>query len=203
MKPSHSKGIISAETLLRGYRQGVFPMGDCETGRIGWYTGVVVGFRLRRGIIPLDEFHTPGRLRRELRKHPFDIRVDTAFSEVIARCQDRPDTWITKTIQRSYERLHEMGHAHSVEAWRDDELEGGLYGVAIGGAFFGESMFYRADNASKAALIALVDRLRSRGFALLDTQMLTPLTAQFGARYIEYEEYLIRLEKAIEMPCEF
>src|ERR1051326_1350114 len=158
--------MIPARTLLEAYANGWFPMAVAP-GDVRWYSPDP------RGIIPLDTFHTPRRLERALRAARFDIRVDTAFEDVIRGCAERRDpegNWIDEEIIESYCNLHAAGHAHSVEAWRDGVLAGGLYGVSLGSAFFGESMFHRVSDASKAALVALVDRLRSRGFTLLDTQ---------------------------------
>jgi len=189
--------IIPPEVLLEAYSRGIFPMASPLTGRVEWYQADP------RGIIDLERFHIPCRLRRSLRQNPFEIRIDSSFDEVIAACADRDDTWISRAIRNSYQGLHRAGYAHSVESWRDGSLQGGLYGVAIQGAFFGESMFHRTDNASKAALIALSGHLRSRGFQLLDTQMVTPLTAQFGAELISAAEYQIRLKKALHSDCQF
>ena len=148
-----------------------------EDGEIGWFSPDP------RGIIPLDTFHVPARLARIVRSGRFEIRVDTAFESVMRACAERPDdgTWISEDIVQSYLALHRLGLAHSVEAWRRGALVGGLYGVHLGGAFFGESMFHRETDASKVALVALVDRMQRRGFALLDTQWVTPHLEQFGA----------------------
>lgn len=197
MRRRPAEPIIPVEVLLRAYCSGVFPMANSATGKINWYSADP------RGIINLDEFHIPGRLRRSLRSQPFEIRIDTAFEEVVRGCADRSDTWISPAIRRSYENLHRAGFAHSVESWREDRLEGGLYGVAFRGAFFGESMFHDASDASKAALIALVERLRTRGYRLLDTQMVTPLTDQFGATTISERKYQERLRDALGVECEF
>jgi leucyl/phenylalanyl-tRNA---protein transferase len=145
----------------------------------------------------------PHALRRVLRKGVFEIKIDNRFSEVIRACAKREDTWINREIIESYMRLHELGHAHSVEAWAGGELAGGLYGVAIGGAFFGESMFHRVTDASKIALVALVERLRARKFVLLDTQWLTPHLQQFGGIEISRNHYLRLLRSAVELPQKF
>ena len=165
-------------------------------GEIRWYSPDP------RGIIPLDTFHVPSRLARTLRSRRFEIRIDTRFDEVIAACAERPDAdgnWIDREIMESYCALHAHGFAHSVEAWQNGALVGGLYGVAIRGAFFGESMFHYAADASKAALVALVARLRERGFILLDTQWVTDHLLQFGAIEIPRRWYLRLLDQALEL----
>ncbi len=187
--------MIPPSLLLEGYRRGVFPMGMPD-GSVQWFSPDP------RGIIPLDTFHVPRRLARAARASGplgFDIRVDTAFADVVRACAAREDedgTWISQDIFDSYTALHDLGHAHSVEVWKEGVLAGGLYGVAVGGAFFGESMFHRARDASKIALAALVERLRARGFTLLDIQWVTPHLEQFGAVEISRKEYLTRLRDA-------
>jgi leucyl/phenylalanyl-tRNA--protein transferase len=162
-----------------------------------------------RGIIPLDAFHVPSRLARVVRSGRFEIRIDTSFAEVIRACaeaeRDPEDSgsWISDEIAESYRALHDAGIAHSVEAWREGRLVGGLYGVAIGGAFFGESMFHRATDASKVALTALVDRLRERGYRLLDTQWVTDHLVQFGAIEIPRSKYLKLLDESLQVSCRF
>jgi leucyl/phenylalanyl-tRNA--protein transferase len=191
--------VISAATLLEAYASGWFPMAVAP-GEIRWYSPDP------RGIIPLDTFHVPRRLARALRGGRFEIKLDTAFRDVIVACSERVDAegnWIDREIIDSYCHLHALGHAHSVEAWRDASLVGGLYGVAIGGAFFGESMFHRVADASKAALVALVDRLRARGFTLLDTQWVTEHLLQFGAIEIPRRRYLRLLDQALKVEVSF
>jgi leucyl/phenylalanyl-tRNA---protein transferase len=188
--------MIEPDLLLHGYRMGVFPMA-MEDDSIGWFSPDP------RAIIPLEDFHVPHALRREWRRGTFNIRIDHRFGEVIRACAERNDTWINEEIIESYEHLYKLGYAHSVEAWREDQLAGGLYGVAIGGAFFGESMFHRVTDASKIALIALVERLRAAKFALLDTQWLTPHLQQFGAVEIPRSHYLRMLVRAVELPRKF
>jgi len=162
-----------------------------------------------RGILPLDEMHVSKRLARVVRHGAFRIEINRAFGEVIRACatDERdpldPGTWIDDEIIASYEVLHERGFAHSVEAWRDDRLVGGLYGVALRGAFFGESMFFRETDASKVALVALVERLRDRGYQLLDTQWVTPHLEQFGAVEITRSRYLRKLEQSLAVDCSF
>jgi leucyl/phenylalanyl-tRNA--protein transferase len=188
--------MIPPELLLQGYRLGVFPMA-MEDGAIEWFSPDP------RAILPLENFHVPHALRRLLRKRVFETTMDNRFPEVIGACAVRKDTWISEEIIESYTRLHELGHAHSVEAWIKGKLAGGLYGVAIGGAFFGESMFHRVTDSSKVALVALVKHLRARKFALLDTQWLTPHLEQFGAIEISRNHYLRLLRRAVELPGKF
>jgi leucyl/phenylalanyl-tRNA--protein transferase len=191
--------MIPVDALLNAYASGWFPMAVAP-GDIRWYSPDP------RGVMPLDTFHVPSRLARTLRTHPFEIRVDTRFRDVIEGCAARPDdegNWIDRAIVESYCALHEKGFAHSVEAWRDDRLVGGLYGVALGGAFFGESMFHRVPDASKAALVGLVERLRARGFVLLDTQWVTGHLLQFGAIEITRRRYLRRLDAALAVGADF
>jgi leucyl/phenylalanyl-tRNA---protein transferase len=188
--------MIDSELLLQGYRLGVYPMA-MEDDSIAWFSPDP------RAIIPLENFHVPHALRRVARKKVFEIKIDNRFGEVIRACGKRKDTWINREIIESYERLHELGYAHSIEAWSKNKLAGGLYGVAIGGAFFGESMFHRVTDASKIALVALVERLREKKFALLDTQWTTPHLQQFGAVEISRDQYLKSLERAVELPRKF
>jgi leucyl/phenylalanyl-tRNA--protein transferase len=188
--------MIPAELLLQGYRLGVFPMA-MEDDSIGWFSPDP------RAIIPLDKFHVPRALGRLARKGIFEIKIDNRFGETIRACARRKETWINREIIASYESLHELGYAHSVEAWSKGKLSGGLYGVAIGGAFFGESMFHRERDASKIALVALVEHLRAKKFALLDTQWITPHLKQFGAIEISRAHYLKLLKRAVELPRKF
>ena len=188
--------MIEPEVLLQGYRLGVFPMA-MEDGEIGWFSPDP------RAILPLREFHVPHTLQRIMRKKVFEIRIDVSFTEVMRQCARRDETWISDEIIESYSRLHQLGHAHSVEAWQDGQLAGGLYGVSIGGAFFGESMFHHVRDASKIALLALVERLRERKFSLLDTQWVTAHLKQFGAVEIPRPEYLHRLSSAVNLPRTF
>ena len=188
--------VIEPEVLLQGYRLGIFPMAMAD-GRIEWFSPNP------RGVLPLEDFHVPHGLRRAQRKGRFEIRVNTAFAEVMRECAARDDTWIDGNIVESYIRLHQLGHAHSVEAWCDGELAGGLYGVSVGGAFFGESMFHRVTDASKIALVALVERLRERRFTLLDTQWSTEHLEQFGVLEIPRRHYLRLLAEAAQLPRDF
>ncbi len=188
--------MIAPELLLQGYRLGVFPMA-MEDDSIEWFSPDP------RAILPLEDFHVPHVLRRLLRRRVFKTTIDKAFSEVIAACAEREDTWINPEIIESYTRLHQLGNAHSVEAWKEGRLAGGLYGVAVGGAFFGESMFHSVTDASKIALVALVEHLRARKFVLLDTQWLTPHLQQFGGIEISRNHYLRVLRRAVELPRKF
>lgn len=162
-----------------------------EDGRIGWYRPDW------RGILPVAGFHVPERFERYLKSHPFEVRWDTDFAGVMRGCADRAETWINDVILDSYQRLHALGYAHSAEVWREGRLVGGVYGVAIGGAFFGESMFSRETQASKVALVSLQRRLKERGFILHDTQWTTPHLAMFGGREIPSRDYMRLLERAL------
>ena len=188
---------LPPELVLHAYSIGAFPMADPD-GEIAWFSPDP------RCIFPLDKFHVPRTVRQLIQRNVFEIRIDTAFAEVIAACADREEgTWISESIMATYTELHRQGFAHSVECWQADNLAGGLYGVALGGAFFGESMFTRVTGASKVALAALVERLKARGFTLLDTQWTTPHLARFGAIEIPRREYLRRLRAALLLPCRF
>jgi leucyl/phenylalanyl-tRNA---protein transferase len=188
--------MIDPELLLQGYRLGVFPMA-MEDDSIQWFSPDP------RAILPLEDFHVPHALRRLVRKKVFATTIDNAFSKVIEACAEREDTWINLEIIESYTRLHQLGCAHSVEAWKEGTLAGGLYGVAVGGAFFGESMFHNVTDASKIALVALVEHLRARKFSLLDTQWLTPHLQQFGGIEISRDHYVRLLRRAVELPRDF
>lgn len=190
--------MIEPALLVHAYRQGIFPMA-MEDGEIGWFSPDP------RGILPLDAVHVSSRLARVIRSGRFEVVIDRDFEAVMRACAaDREDgTWISEEIIASYVALHQAGLAHSVETWRQGRLAGGLYGVHLGGAFFGESMFHVETDASKVALAALVTRMRDRGFSLLDIQWVTPHLAQFGAIEIPRHEYLARLARALVQPCTF
>src|SRR5215212_3976960 len=188
--------MIPADLLLQGYLFGIFPMAMRDAS-IEWFSPDP------RAILPLDKFHVPHGLRRAAAKKAFDIKFDERFSDVIQACARRRETWINDEIVESYEKLHKLGYAHSVEAWHSGKLVGGLYGVAMGGAFFGESMFHRKTDASKIALLALVEHLRSRKFVLLDTQWVTPHLLQFGAIEIPRTQYVRLLKRAVDLPRSF
>lgn len=185
---------LTPPQLLAAYAQGLFPMAQSrDDPEIRWYMPEM------RGVLPLDAFHVPRSLRKIAAKRPFDLRIDTAFPAVIRACAEREETWINPAIETLYTELWRRGFAHSVECWQGDFLAGGLYGVALGGAFFGESMFSRADNASKIALLELVERLRRAGYVLLDAQYVNEHLKQFGILEIPRREYLIQLQKALEV----
>jgi len=190
---------ITPDLLLRAYASGLFPMAySADDPGVFWVEPEL------RGVLPLDAFHIPKRLARTVRQAPFEIRFNTAFDEVVSACaesvENRPSTWINSTITELYSALHRLNHAHSVEAWRDGELVGGLYGVSLRRAFFGESMFSRATDASKVCLVHLVNRLRERGFVLLDTQFTTEHLKRFGAIDVPREDYAEMLAEALEGP---
>jgi len=187
------ESVIDPEFLIRAYSAGVFPMA-VEDGEIAWFSPDP------RGVMPLDTFHVPHGLRRALKKTRFELRINSAFEDVISGCANREETWIDEKVHASFCELHRQGHAHSVETWSDGALVGGLYGVSIGSAFFGESMFSRESNASQAALVALVERLKGRGFLLLDTQWTTPHLKRFGAVDIPKKVYLQKLVEAVRSP---
>ena len=189
--------MIDADVLLAAYASGYFPMADSREGEIGWYSPDP------RAIIPLDAFNISRSLHQVLRKQVFECRIDVSFEDVIRACGERDETWISEEIVESYVRLHTIGYAHSVEAWSKGRLAGGLYGVALGGAFFGESMFSNVRDASKVALVWLVERLNTKGFTLLDTQYVTPHLRHFGAIEIPRSEYILRLRKAVRLSRTF
>jgi leucyl/phenylalanyl-tRNA--protein transferase len=195
---SPSPKVIEPAFLIDAYSQGFFPMG-MDDGEIGWFSPDP------RGVLPLDAMHVSSSLGRVVRSGRFDVVVDRDFEAVIGACAAVRDegTWISEGIIASYLALHQLGVAHSVEAWREGHLVGGLYGVHIGGAFFGESMFHHETDASKVALVALVARMREREMTLLDIQWLTPHLGRFGAIEIPRPEYLGQLAAAIERPCAF
>jgi leucyl/phenylalanyl-tRNA--protein transferase len=198
----HRSVPLDPETLLTAYAQGVFPMADRD-GSVRWYTADP------RGVFPLDTFHVPHSLRalvdRPADKGGFEIRFDHNFNDTMRACmqQRAHSTWINDSLIAAYTKLHELGFAHSVEAWRDGQLAGGLYGVSMGAAFFGESMFHRQRDASKVALVHLVRRLRDRGYELLDTQASTEHLRRFGCVELPADEYLTRLKAALGKRCTF
>jgi leucyl/phenylalanyl-tRNA--protein transferase len=195
-RPSDRK-IIDPPFLLTAYCSGYFPMADPKTGEISWYSPDP------RGVFELDEFHIPRSLELTLKKRDYELRLDARFEEVMRACAEREETWISEVIVKSYIQLFQLGYAHSVEVWKSGALAGGLYGVAIRGAFFGESMFSRMRDMSKVALVHLVERLKSRNYALLDTQFVTPHLERFGAREMPRDQYLKRLEHALRLNCSF
>ena len=189
---------ITPALLLRAYAAGVFPMADsADAGQIFWVDP------RKRGILPLQGFHLSRSLKKRLLKGGFQVRIDHAFEAVVEACAGREETWINDTIRDLYIGLHRMGHAHSVEVWIDGQLEGGLYGVRLGGAFFGESMFSNTRDTSKIALAYLVARLKSGGFTLLDTQFTTPHLEALGARTVPKAHYHELLDRAVATQADF
>jgi leucyl/phenylalanyl-tRNA--protein transferase len=190
---------LSTDLLLAAYAQGIFPMSVGNDKELAWFSPDP------RTIIPLDEgFHIPKSLARTLKKDAFEIRINFAFESVLRACATvHGSTWISKDIHEAYLQLHRKGHAHSVECWENTQLVGGLYGVAIGGAFCGESMFHHVTDASKIALVKLVERLRKKGFHLLDTQWITPHLKKFGAREIPRAQYMRLLRAALKRQPNF
>lgn len=191
-------GDLSVPRLLLAYRSGIFPW---TVNPVSWWSPNP------RAIFELERFHVPRSLARVLRRAPFEVTCDHAFRRVMEECATsgpgRRGTWITAEFIEAYARLHEAGHAHSLECWQNGELVGGIYGVSVGGCFAGESMFHRVSNASKFALCHLVARLRGQGFTLFDIQMITPATRQMGAIEISRDEYLERLAAATRLDCRF
>ena len=186
---------LRPETLLAAYAAGIFPMAD-DQGEILWFAPDP------RAIIELDAFKVSRSLRTVIKRGVFEVTIDRAFSEVIKACAEREEgTWISSDIREAYCELHRLGFGHSVEAWKDGELAGGLYGVTLGGGFFGESMFHRVSDASKVALAWLVERMRERGFVLLDVQFVTEHLRHFGAAEIPRVEYERRLGEAVQRSC--
>lgn len=188
---------FSAESLFLGYTNSYFPMWTDDSGSIEWFSPNP------RAVFPLDNIKISRSLRQTLRKRQFEFTVNLAFNEIIHCCGEREACWISDEIIDVYTEFHRQGYAHSVETWQDGLLVGGLYGVAIGGAFFGESMFSRVSNASKAAFAMLTAHLKERGFILLDTQFINPHTESLGAVEIPRHEYIKCLHTAISLPCEF
>jgi leucyl/phenylalanyl-tRNA--protein transferase len=180
--------------LIRAYAQGIFPMADHQ-GKIRWYAPDP------RAILEHDNLHVSRSLRATIRKGTYEIRMDSAFEKVMRYCAEREETWINEEFIKTYTYLHTLGLAHSVEAWHNGRLVGGLYGIALGGAFMGESMFSRATDASKVCLVALVEHLKKRGYILHDTQFVTPHLATLGVTEIARQEYERRLQEALLLPC--
>ncbi|MDR3520544.1 MAG: leucyl/phenylalanyl-tRNA--protein transferase [Acidocella sp.] len=194
--------VLTADLLLRAYRLGMFPMAESRASRaLHWLDPEA------RGVLPLDKFHLPRSLMKTLRSGKFSVTADTQFAAIIAACAaaraNRPETWINLEIERLFIDLFALGFAHSVEVWADGTLAGGLYGASLGGAFFGESMFSTATDASKIALVHLVARLRLGGFVLLDTQFITAHLTRFGAVEVPRDDYHVLLAGAVEIPARF
>ncbi|HEY4136424.1 MAG TPA: leucyl/phenylalanyl-tRNA--protein transferase [Alphaproteobacteria bacterium] len=193
---------LTPDILIRTYAAGIFPMAEsADDPTLFWVDPE------RRGVLPIDGFHVSRKLQKKLRRNPFEMRCDTAYEAVIRACgasrPERPKTWINSEIIRLYSGLFDMGHAHSVEAWRDGRMVGGLYGISIGGAFFGESMFSVETDASKLALCHLIARLRRSGYILLDTQFVTQHLIGFGAMEIDRADYRRQLTAALQVKAEF
>lgn len=189
--------MLLPSVVLIGYENGYFPMAEPPTERIVWHRPDP------RAIIPLDRVHIARSLRRLVQRRPFEITIDTSFDDVITACAIREDSWISPEIVDTYCALHELGHAHSVEVWQDERLVGGLYGVSIGGAFFGESMFSHVSNASKVAFVHLIAALQQRGFTLLDTQYINDHTQSLGAVEISDAGYQVMLKHALALDRTF
>ncbi|NIZ59921.1 leucyl/phenylalanyl-tRNA--protein transferase [Sedimentitalea sp. CY04] len=189
---------LTADLLLRAYSVGVFPMAEHQDDpEVFWVDPKL------RGILPLDGFRISRSLAKRLKRGAFQITIDQDFPAVVRACADRAETWINDDIYNRYVELHQLGHAHSVEVWQDGELSGGVYGVTLGGAFFGESMFSRRTDASKIALCFLIDRLRQAGFTLCDTQFITPHLASMGGVEISRDDYQARLKDALLVTSDF
>lgn len=202
LKMKNSAPSLSPDMVLNAYTQGFFPMGSSTNPQeTAWYNPPL------RAVLPLDRLHISRKLRRFAARHPFNITVDTAFQAVIEGCAEptpqRPDSWINDDIKALFLSLHQAGHAHSVEIWDENQLVGGIYGLALNAAFCAESMFSRVSGASKIALIALCARLAAGGFRLLDCQILNDHTALFGAYEITQADYLARLHRALQIPADF
>lgn len=189
--------LLRPGNMIRLYASGAFPMADERVDKINWYMPEV------RTIIPVDNFNYPRSLRKFLEKNDYEIRYDTDFLNVVKGCADRESTWISEKLIKAYLRLKKMGYIHTVETWENDKLVGGLYGVTFRGAFFGESMFSRKPQASKAALINLLFHLREKNFALLDVQFMTPHLKMFGAVEIDLDQFNELLHSAYIRGCEF
>jgi leucyl/phenylalanyl-tRNA--protein transferase len=191
------KDLLQPDNMLRLYASGAFPMADAETGFINWYLPEV------RTIIPIDNFNIPRSAKKLIEQKNFEIKFDTDFESVVAGCADRESTWISDELITAYKRLKKRGHIHTVETWKDGKLIGGLYGVTFRGVFFGESMFSKVSQASKAALVALLKHLKEKDFVLLDVQYMTEHLKMFGAVEISFEEYTKLLHKAYVKECAF
>ena len=202
MSQANTDQELTPELLLRAYAAGIFPMAETRnTQNVYWVSPK------RRGVLPLENFHVPRRLKRTIRNCQFTVTCNTVFEEVVALCAEstklRPDTWINPAIENAAKELHRLGHAHSIECWLKGNLIGGLYGISLRSAFFGESMFSRTNDASKIALVYLTARLKFGGFRLFDTQFMTDHLSQFGAKEISADEYLVQLDEALKYQAVF
>ena len=189
--------LLKPDNMLRLYASGAFPMADAKTGSINWYLPEI------RTIIPLNDYNIPRSAKKVIEEMDFEIKFDTDFEGVVAGCADRESTWISDELINAYRRLKKRGHIHTVETWKEGKLVGGLYGVTFRSAFFGESMFSKVSQASKAALVALLKHLKEKDFVLLDVQYMTEHLKMFGAVEISFEEYTKLLQKAYVKECEF
>ncbi len=203
LSPPHCLTLVKAykydiDAIIRGYSQGYFLMADEDGSNLGWYSS------RQRTLIPLDQrFRYPKSLQRALNQNRFRVAINKAFGEVVEGCADRDTTWISGELKEMYRELNQAGFAHSFETWKGDELAGGILGLAIGGAFIGESMFYRISEGSKVAMVKLVEHLRQRHFVLFDAQMMNPHLARFGAVLISEREYKGLLKVALRQNCRF
>ncbi len=193
----NSSDLLKPENMLRLYASGAFPMAEEKTGEINWYMPEI------RTIIPLDNFNIPRSLKKFLETSDFKFKYDNDFLSVVKNCADRETTWISEKLIDAYLKLHKLGHIHTVETWQKGKLVGGLYGVAFRGAFFGESMFSKVEQASKAALAKLIERLNENSFVILDVQYMTEHLKMFGAAEISFEEYQQLIFKAYQKNCTF
>jgi leucyl/phenylalanyl-tRNA--protein transferase len=191
------RDLLKPENMIRLYASGAFPMADEKTGNINWYLPDI------RTIIPLADYNIPRSTRKAIEEKNFEIRFDNDFESVLEGCADRESTWISEELKTAYRGLKKRGYIHTVETWKDGKLVGGLYGVTFRGAFFGESMFSKVSQASKAALVALLKHLKEKDFVLLDVQYMTEHLKMFGAVEISFEEYTKLLHKAYTKACEF
>jgi leucyl/phenylalanyl-tRNA--protein transferase len=192
-----SSDLLKPENMLRLYASGAFPMADEKTGEINWYMPEI------RTIIPLDNFNIPRSLKKYLENSDFEFKYDNDFLSIVKNCADRETTWISDKLLDAYLKLHKKGNIHTVETWQKGKLVGGLYGVVFRGAFFGESMFSKVEQASKAALAKLIERLNEKKFVILDVQYMTEHLKMFGAEEIPFEEYQQLLFKAYQRDCSF
>ncbi len=192
-----SDDLLKPDNMIRLYASGAFPMAESKTGHINWYMPET------RCVIPLDNFNIPRSLKKSVEKSNFEIRYDYDFLSVIKNCSIREETWISDKLIAAYKKLHKRGYLHTVETWMNDELVGGLYGITFRGAFFGESMFSVVSQASKVALMYLLNRLKDKSFVLLDVQYMTEHLKMFGAVEIEWEEYQLKLQESYLRNCEF
>jgi leucyl/phenylalanyl-tRNA---protein transferase len=193
----NSEDLLDPEIMIRLYASGAFPMAEDRNGSINWYMPNI------RTIIPLESFNVPRSLKSAMKKSEFEFRFDTSIMEVIRECADRDKTWISDQLIIAYKRLKARGFIHTVETWKENKLVGGLYGITFRGAFFGESMFSKVPQASKASLVILMEHLKEKGFNLLDVQYITPHLKMFGAQEISFEDYKNLLNSAYSRNCIF